>query len=235
MRRFAAALVVSALVCSRASAQQPPPRIGPFVVDLRVNFPGFPTDSSQLAASRGIAVTDLPGRGTGIDVGAHVYLFKWRAMTIGVGGEVIVASSQSEPLLPATGTTTPPPPSPPTPPPTTPRPPPFVGLGVSEQFTSFAPQVSVNFGSGAGWSYLSGGLGLSVWSTVPGTEQATPADEAHLKTINYGGGGRWFAKKHVAFTFDVRFWAINPGIPNDGFGLSPRETLVVIGAGVSVR
>ena len=111
----------------------------------------------------------------------------------------------------------------------------FAGLGATEQFTSFAPQVSFNFGSGNGWSYLSGGLGLSVWSIVPGTEQATPADEAQLKTINYGGGGRWFAKKHVAFTFDVRFYAINPGIPNGGLGLSPRTTLVVIGTGVSVR
>ena len=34
---------------------------------------------------------------------------------------------------------------------------------------------------------------------------------ARLKTINYGGGARWFAKAHVAFSFDVRFYAINPG------------------------
>ena len=71
MRRLVAALVVSLIVCSRASAQQPPPRIGPFVVDLRVNFPGFPTDSSAARRSRGIGVTDLPGRGLGIEVGAH--------------------------------------------------------------------------------------------------------------------------------------------------------------------
>ena len=37
------------------------------------------------------------------------------------------------------------------------------------------------------------------------------ADEEPLKTINYGGGARWFTKTHLAFSFDVRFYAINPG------------------------
>ena len=49
------------------------------------------------------------------------------------------------------------------------------------------------------------------------------------------GGGRWFAKKHVAFSFDVRFYAINPGPPNGRFVGSPRTTLLVIGGGVSVK
>jgi hypothetical protein len=33
----------------------------------------------------------------------------------------------------------------------------------------------------------------------------------------------------------VRFYAINPGIPNDGLGISPRTTLLVFGVGASVR
>jgi hypothetical protein len=56
-----------------------------------------------------------------------------------------------------------------------------------------------------------------------------------LKTINYGGGARWFAKKHLAFSFDVRFHAINPGTASGGFPPSPRTTFLVIGAGVSVK
>lgn len=237
MGRLIAALVVSLVACSQAAAQQPPSPIGPFVVDVRLNFPAFPADSSQLAASRGVAVTDLPGRGQGLALGAHVYVLKWRAVTIGLGGEVIMARSRSEPAQPAPATTTSPPTgSPPASTGTTkPAPPPFAGQGVTETFTSFAPQVSFNFGSGDGWSYLSGGMGPSVWSIVPGTVQPAPADQARLKTINYGGGARWFVKQRVAFTFDVRFWAVNPGMPNDELGFSPRTTLLVIGAGVSVR
>ena len=233
MRCLAAALVASLFVCTPASAQQPPPSLGGYVVDLHLSLPNFPTDSDQLSGSRGVAVTDLPGRGTGLEIGGQYYLFKWRAMTIGVGGSLFIASAQSDPLVPL-------PAIPPTPP-TLPTPPgkapptPFAGFGVSEQFTAFAPQVSFNFGSGVGWSYISGGLGVSIWSIVPGTEPATPADEARLKTINYGGGARWFAKKHVAFTFDARFYAINPGIPNGALGLSPRTTMFVFGAGVSVK
>ena len=39
-----------------------------------------------------------------------------------------------------------------------------------------------------------------------------PPDDEPLNTINYGGGARWFIKPHVAFSFDVRFYAINPGL-----------------------
>ena len=43
-------------------------------------------------------------------------------------------------------------------------------------------------------------------------------------------------KRHLAFSFDVRFNAINPGTPFFAGALgSPRTTLLVIGAGVSVR
>ena len=69
---------------------------------------------------------------------------------------------------------------------------------------------------------------------VQGQENA-PADDEPLKTINYGGGARWFAKKHLAFSFDVRFYAIDPGTPYFGFPGSPRATLLIIGAGVSVK
>ena len=70
---------------------------------------------------------------------------------------------------------------------------------------------------------------------VPDGSPPLPVDEERLKTINYGGGARWFAKRHLAFTFDVRFYAINPGTPAFGFPSSPRTTLLVIGAGASVR
>jgi hypothetical protein len=209
MKRLAMFASVVLGVCPCAFAQPPSPRIGPIVVDLRGTFPSFP-DSTQLAESRGIAATDLPGLGIGVQIGAHFYFFKWKAITFGIGGELMTSRAHSTAQMP--------------------------GLpSVTERFTSLAPQVSFNFGSSKGWSYLSGGISASRWSIVPAGSAPLPVDDERLKTINYGGGARWFAKKHLAFTFDVRFYAINPSTSFTGFPPSPRTTLLVIGAGVSVR
>src|SRR5205814_4079629 len=132
-----------------------------------------------------------------VDLGVHLYLVRWRAITFGIGGELMTARAHSS----SAG----------------------VGLpAVTERFTSIAPQLSFNFGGPRGWSYLSGGIGPSTWSIVPDGSQPLAIDDERLKTINYGGGGRWFAKAHLAFTFDVRFYAIHPGTPEFGFPASPR-------------
>jgi hypothetical protein len=114
-----------------------------------------------------------------------------------------------------------------------------------ERFLSAAPQLSFNFGTGHGWSYLSGGIGLSQWSVVPDGVEPLDADVARLKTVNYGGGARWFIRPHLAFSFDVRFYAMNPGTggevlqgtPPQATPLpgTPRTTLMIVGAGVSVK
>ena len=104
-----------------------------------------------------------------------------------------------------------------------------------ERFVTASPQLSFNFGTGSGWSYLSGGIGLSQWSLIPEGQNPAPADTERLKTINYGGGARWFAKRHLAFSFDVRFYAINPGSPSSTGKASPRTTLLVLNAGVSLK
>jgi hypothetical protein len=209
-------LLVCSTLCAPASAQQSPSRIGPFVVDLRGTFPAFPSNT-QLADSRGLAVTDLPGAGLGVDLGAHLYLVRWRAVTFGVGGELMIGRAHSTPPPAVPGQIA-------------------TGHAVTEHFTTISPQISFNFGKSTGWSYLSAGIGQSIWSIVPDGAASQPADEERLKTLNYGGGARWFAKKHLAFTFDVRFYAISPGTPQFGFkGGSPHTSLLVIGAGVSVR
>ena len=211
MRRVALAIVIALAICPRASAQQPP-RIGPFVVDLHGTVPAFPTDSPALAASRDITAADLPGHGLGVDGAAHIYLLRFRVMTVGIGGNLMVGRSRSSPLP---GTT---------------------GRAVTERFTSIAPQLSLNFGNGYGWSYLSGGIGQATWFLGPEGATATAADEERIKTINYGGGARWFKKKHIGFSFDIRFYAINPGTPTSAHLVgSPRTRLLVIGAGVSVK
>lgn len=215
MRRVVGPIVLAAvlpvLVAPRARAQEPPPRIPIFVIDLHGTVPRFPLDP-QLADSRGMALAELPGVGLGFQVGVTFYPIKWRAITFGLGGELAAGRARRQPAAGETGV-----------------------RSSTEEFVSAAPQLSFNFGTGHGWSYLSGGIGQSVWSLVPEGQDPFPSDTDRLKTINYGGGARWFAKTHVAFSFDVRFYAINPGTPYFGFPGSPRTTLLVIGAGVSVK
>lgn len=217
MRR--AALCASAGVCLAAvlagrpaSAQDPPPPLPHVVVDLHGVIPIFPNDAVQLAASRDLQVSELPGAGFGGRAGAHVYLLKIKAMTIGVGGEVVLGTSSSTPAAGTTGL-----------------------VAVDERWRTASGQVSVNFGSGHGWSYLSGGIGRSQWSLHPAGEAQTSADTEPLPTTNYGGGARWFAKKHLAFSLDVRIYEIQPGSPVDARPGSPRTRLFVVGAGISVK
>lgn len=196
-----------------AGVQDEPPPIGPFAVDVRGTSPRFPSQP-QLAESRGLGTPELPGSGLGIDINAHVYVFTWKAVTFGLGGQLTLARSHS--AAKASGGQ-------------------VIARAVTERFTSIAPQISFNFGTGDGWSYISGGIGPSIWSVVADGAQPLPVDEDRLQTINYGGGARWFAKPHVAFTFDVRYYAINPGIGSFGFPASPRTTMLIFGAGVSVK
>jgi hypothetical protein len=54
-------------------------------------------------------------------------------------------------------------------------------------------------------------------------------------TLNYGGGGRWFTRPRLAFTFDVRFYATRPAEPTLVVGARGKQTVMVITVGVSVR
>lgn len=208
-------VLVAAIVCAHAVpalAQEPPPPIPHVVLDVRGSVPKF-TIEPQLAESRGLLVTQLPHRGLGADVGLHVYLFKWKAMTLGVGGQLTLTRGASAPLSTAQPAL----------------------RGVTERFQSITPQLSFNFGDGDGWSYISGGIGPSQRTLVPDGSDLALSDEERLRTVNYGGGARWFIKPHVAFTLDVRLHQIDPGTPVLGFPGSPRSTLLVIGAGVSFK
>jgi hypothetical protein len=211
-------LVIVSLGAVPLRAQDPPPRIPPIVIDLHATVPKFPTDDPILASSRKMELSELPGRGLGVQIGAHLYVLRLKAITFGIGGEFVSSrASQTPPAdqKPGAGTT--------------------LLRPTKERYTSLAPQISFNFGTGHGWSYLSGGVGRSTWSLALEGDEADPPNVEKLKTINYGGGGRWFMKSHVAFSFDVRFYATNPGGPNGRLPGSPRTTLLVIGAGMSVK
>jgi hypothetical protein len=209
--KHAAFVCLALLACaSGLDAQEPPPPLPLFVVDIHGVVPNFP-NNAQLAESRAQIQAELPGVGFGGDLGVHLYPLRWRQVTFGIGGRGIVARAHGagEESL---------------------------GIrAVTEQFRSIAPELSFNFGSGNGWSYISGGIGGSNWSIVPDGLDPLPADQQRLKTINYGGGARWFIKPHLAFSFDLRFYAINPSEPNGLLPSGPRTTLMIIGAGISMK
>jgi hypothetical protein len=212
LTRFLPATALSILFAGAANAQEPPPRIPIVAVDVQVTVPKFPNEQS-LADSRGMTLAELPGRGLGVHAAVTVYPIKWRAITFGLGGEVTVNRANQAPSDETTGV-----------------------RAAQEKFLSASPQLSFNFGSGNGWSYLSAGLGPSQWSLIPeGRDEPFPSDTERLKTLNYGGGARWFAKPHLAFSFDFRFYVISPGAPYLGYPGSPRTTLVIIAAGASFK
>ena len=213
---FAAAL--SAATTSLAQTKEP---IGPFVLDLRMASSGVPAESGWTPL---VPVdTVVPSRGLGFDVGAHVHVLRRRALAIGIGATWLVARGSTSPPDPAEGA--------PATTPTVPR--------VTTRVTSLAPQVSLNFGHSLGWSYLSAGLGRarveSEATLVGGSTTFTPRDSDWVKTINFGGGARWFINDRVGVGFDLRWHKtslVSATATHPGAG---RASLLVAGAGVVVK
>jgi hypothetical protein len=207
-----AVAVISFAAERAADAQEPPPPIRGFVVDLHGVVPMFPGDP-QTALSRGLGTDTLPdtlpGAGLGLTAGGHFYFARLGAVTFGVGGELAVGRSHVAGQAPSPD--------------------------ITDKFTAVAPVLSLNFGNGNGWSYLSFGYGESRLSIVPDGAQPQPVDEEQKKTLNYGGGARWFIRKRLAFSLDVRLYEVAAGTPQSGNPGTPHTKLLVIGAGISVR
>ena len=203
--------VLLLLAAVTPTAAQDPGSIGPFVVDIRGAFVSVGQDA-ELAASRGLGPAQLPGSGLGLDIGGHIYLFRWQSITFGLGASALFASPSR-----SAGKNDPDP----------------SGPTVKTRFMALSPQLSFNFGDGDGWSYVSGGLGTSRMSVF-----VTTGDEPAQRragTLNYGGGARWFIKPRLAFSFDVRMFAISPLEQTSTEPSSPRMTRVAISAGVSIK
>ncbi len=185
-------------------------------LDIHGDFVKFP-DTQALADSRNLlSVADLPGTAFGGTIALHFYPLRWKAVTFGLGGEVVGLRAHNVPSALESQTSG--------------------TIAVTEKFLSASPQLSFNFGSAAGWSYISGGVGLSQWSVIPDGAAPQDVDTARLTTLNYGGGARWFMKRHLAFSFDVRIYSIDKGAPSStGLPGSPHASLMVIGAGISLR
>ena len=97
-----------------------------------------------------------------------------------------------------------------------------------------SPQLSLNFGSRNGWSYLSGGIGFVSFTTEREDDPVADAD-GRTRSLNYGGGARWFAKEHLAFCFDLRFYRIDPQDATVGRPAYGGRRLMVFSAGVSFK
>ena len=191
-----------------AAAQTPSSVPGPYVVDLRVALSGVPQDRSLFPPIPSDAI--IPARGFGLDVGGHVYLIRLGPSRLGIGADLMRIRAASSPE--------------------------DEGAAVETTFTTIAPQLSLNFGSGDGWSYVSAGVGRAQVRTAGpalSLDGATSSDKAHaLRSINVGGGARWFIKRHLAFSFDLRFHIVSAGgtdVP------TPGSTLVAASGGISLK
>lgn len=99
--------------------------------------------------------------------------------------------------------------------------------GIVASVSTLSPQVSFNFGTASGWSYLSAGLGRAwVATTVERESGAVTADSGGLSALNYGGGARWFLAERVAAGFDLRFHHVSG---------PPKTRLFTASVGFSVR
>ena len=203
-------------------------RPGPYVIDARGVVASLPQDGSFFPPIP--SATGVPRSGLGIDVGGHVYFLSLGPARLGIGASLLRASGDASPATPASASGAP-------------RPPQTVP-DVETRVRMFTPQLSFNFGSSSGWSYVSAGVGqISVRTTTSefasGTSSTAPVmpartrQSAALQTINVGGGARWFNTTHIAFTFDVRFHKAT-GRSREGISTAP-VTLLTVSAGISLK
>lgn len=177
-------------------------------------MPSFNTGSS-LADPLGLRTDQLPSRGWGYDVGAHVYPVHGRRFALGIGAEIIRASGSKAPDPEDTTAANDP--------------------TIETRFSALVPQVSLNFGSSRGWSFIGGGLAFMRRAT--GHVDADVADWPRLTGIHYGGGARWFMTPHVAFVFDLRFYRIPEQAADAAADVpfQPKSRLFLISAGLSFK
>ena len=148
----------------------------------------------------------VPARGFGFEAGGHVYPLSVGPARLGLG----LSFTQVRGTSP----------------------------GLAATVRLVAPQVSFNFGTSRGWSYLSAGLGTASMTTRLEGETAAAAAAAEsgsVRSLNFGGGARWFITGHLAASFDVRFHRLSAGSPRDGRAGTPGGTLTAVSAGLSIK
>jgi hypothetical protein len=157
--------------------------------------------------------TVVPSRGFGLEAGGHVYVVRWGPTRIGFGAALSLARGTATATVEGTP-------------------------DVVTRSTTFAPQVSFNFGHRQGWSYLSAGYGAAKVvseSQAVGTVPAATADAGWGGAINFGGGARWFVTDHIGVGFEARWHLLSSRTVSAPNLSAPRATLFHLAVGLSIH
>ena len=209
LRSFGGTFVTVVLATVQTAAQTTAPP-GPWVVDVRGVTSPVPTDAGFYPP---LAATSVPSRGFGADLGVHVYLWNVRLARIGIGANAVIVRSAVVAPVAATEETAEAPAS----------------QRLTLNMRMLAPQISVNFGTRDGWSYLSAGAGVATVATESAEVMPGRHESGRLRSVNFGGGARWFITPRLAFGFDLRAHRIAAGSG------TPKTSVFAVGAGLSIR
>lgn len=203
--------LVALLVCAASSPAQQRDPVGPFVVDLQGVSGGLPSSEGWTPIVP--SGTVVPSRGLGVGFGAHVYFPVGRAVALGVGASYSLVEGKSTPEAETAPV-------------------------VTTRATTFAPQVSFNFGHRLGWSYLSVGYGRASVTSESQAIDSLPAareESGWTGAINFGGGARWFLTDHFGVGFDARWHRLGAREATATTLPAPRATFFNLAVGVSIR
>jgi hypothetical protein len=98
---------------------------------------------------------------------------------------------------------------------------------VTANVSTVAPQISFNFGSSNGWSYLGAGVGRA-WVRTTAVQLSGTAEQetGGVASVNFGGGARWFLTSRLGVGFDVRWHRLSS---------TPSTMLLSAAAGFSIH
>lgn len=217
MRAVLLALLLSLPSVALAQSESPlldPGSPGPYALDVRGAIVGIPQAPRFYPTLPGGAA--IPARGLGIEVGGHVYPLRLGPARVGFGLSLVAVRGTattpggapgSDGVSNEAGL----------------EPGPGGDREVVSRARILSPQVSFNFGTARGWSYLSVGAGPGRVTIEPRTVAGDAVVETSFGAVNVGGGARWFLNPHVGIGFDVRFYRL------------PSGTLVGASAGLSFK
>jgi hypothetical protein len=213
--RFGARLLGVAVALGASAAPAPAQVVQPtggLVVDLHGSVAIY-DQPGQVTGPLGVTAESLPARGLGAAGRVHVYPVRVRGIVVGLGASGLWTRGTATPVD-REGRPT--------------------GPSGETVLASLLPEVSLNFGTRDGWSYLGAGAG---WSIYRSRLRAAPETTAspRVRTVSFGAGARWFARPHLAFSFDLRWLALGPQAATADTPARPKTTRLVASAGVSIR
>lgn len=196
-----------------APARRSPPdnRIPVGVIDARVVMASLGSDT-QTASNLFVTAAELKSRAFGLGGGVHLYPLRGKSIALGIGAEAIQAQNSFETVNPTTLKPT--------------------GTVYYRRLRGVSGQVSLNFGHNRGWSYLTVGAGPTTFESHLAT---LAPDGLSDMTLNFGGGARWFAKEHLAFTVALRFYRTPPALATANTASRLKNSVLVMSAGIAIK